>query len=266
MITIEFFKQQAKSLLKDYNTKVYNEDEGFYEYSPRFFHDIDEIVMNFDIDEEGSFTLMNAQHVIAKLSGFYKWTELIKASSASLELGKLLLDNRIAYQEKLGLFTNMVESIIVADWKDYEQAYLSDADDETKLEVFKEVFLSDAPKKRKAPTLSINYADDEIAQDMICTIMKEKNLTPAKAILSSITQRNCVTILSTGWAGIAVSHWGHANPDREWQTLENPVVELKLSKDKERLVAIVMEKEKISLAEALQYFMIFSLEALGYHI
>ena len=52
MITIEFFKQQAKSLLKDYNTKVYNEDEGFYEYSPRFFHDIDDIVMNFDIDEE----------------------------------------------------------------------------------------------------------------------------------------------------------------------------------------------------------------------
>ena len=74
MITIEFFKQQAKSLLKDYNTKVYNEDEGFYEYSPRFFHDIDEIVMNFGIDEEGSFTLMNAQHVIAKLSGFYMQT------------------------------------------------------------------------------------------------------------------------------------------------------------------------------------------------
>ena len=266
MITIEFFKQQAKSLLKDYNTKVYNEDEGFYEYSPRFFHDIDEIVMNFDIDEEGSFALMNAQHVIAKLSGFYKWTELIKASSASLELGKLLLENRIAYQEKLGFFTNMAESIIVDDWKDYEQAYLSDADDETKLEVFKEVFLADAPKKRKAPTLSINYSDDKIAQDMICSIMKEKNLTPAKAVLSSITQRNCVTILSTGWAGIAVSHWGHANPDREWQALENPVVELKLSKDKERLVAIVMEKEKISLPEALQYFMIFSLEALGYHI
>lgn len=266
MIRIEFFKQQAKNLLKDYNTKVYNEDEGFYEYSPRFFHDIAEIVMNFDIDEEGSFTLMNAQHVIAKLSGFYKWTELIKASPASLELGKLLLENRITYQEKLGLFTNMVESIIVANWKDYEQAYLSGADDETKLEVFKEVFLSDAPKKRKAPTFSINYADDEIAQDMICTIMKEKNLTPAKAVLSSITQRNCVTILSTGWAGIAVSHWGHDNPDREWKTLESPVVELKLSKDKERLVAIVMEKEKISLPEALQYFMIFSLEALGYHI
>lgn len=266
MTTIEFFKQQAKNLLKDYNTKVYNEDEGFYEYSPRFFHDIDDIVMNFDIDEEGSFTLMNAQHVIAKLSGFYKWTELIKASSASLELGKLLLENRIAYQEKLVLFTNIAESIIVADWKDFEQAYLSDVDDETKLEVFKEVFLSGALKKRKAPTLSINYADDKIAQDMICTIMEEKNLTPAKAILSSITQRNCVTILSTGWAGIAVSHWGHDNPEREWQTLENPVVELKLSKDKERLVAIVMEKERISLAEALQYFMIFSLEALGYHI
>lgn len=266
MATIEFFKQQAKNLLKDYNTKVYNEDEGFYEYRPRFFHDIDEIVMNFEIDEEGAFTLMNAQHVIARLSGFYKWTELIKASSANLELGKLLLENRIAYRERLGIFTNMVESILVSDWKNYEQAYLVDADDETKLDVFKKIFLSEASKKRKASTFSINYADDKIAQDMICTIMRERNLTPTKAILSSITQRNCVTILSTGWAGIAVAHWGHDNPDREWQTLENPVVELKLSKDKERLVAIVMEKEKISFSETLLYFMIFALNALGYHI
>ena len=65
---------------------------------------------------------------------------------------------------------------------------------------------------------------------------------------------------------MAVSLWGHDNPDRDWQTLENPVVELKLSKDKERLVAIVMEKEKISLPDALLYFMIFALSSLGYHI
>ena len=64
-----------------------------------------------------------------------------EASSASLELGKMLLENRIAYQEKLGLFTNMVESLIVADWKNFEQAHLSDTDDETKLEVFKQEFL-----------------------------------------------------------------------------------------------------------------------------
>ena len=91
MANVEFFKQQAKNLLKDYNTRVYNEDEGYYVYSPRFFNDIDEIVMNFDIDEDGSFTLMNAQHVVARLAGFYKWNDLIKATDPILEIGKLLL-------------------------------------------------------------------------------------------------------------------------------------------------------------------------------
>ena len=28
MTNIEFFKQQAKNLFKDYNTRVYNENEG----------------------------------------------------------------------------------------------------------------------------------------------------------------------------------------------------------------------------------------------
>ena len=30
MATVEFFKQQAKNLLKDYNTKTFDEDEGIY--------------------------------------------------------------------------------------------------------------------------------------------------------------------------------------------------------------------------------------------
>ena len=93
MTTIDFFKQQSKKLLKDYDTRVFNEKLGFYEYSPQYFPEIDYIVIHFDIEEDGSFTLMNAQHVIARLSGFYKWNELIKASEPILELGKLLLIN-----------------------------------------------------------------------------------------------------------------------------------------------------------------------------
>ena len=141
MVTVEFFKQQAKNLLKDYNTKIFNEDEGVYVYAPRFFHDIDDIIMSFDIDEEDSFTLMNAQHIIARLAGFYKWTELTKASEPILEIGRLPLTNREAYQHRQGLFTNIVGSLIVDDWKNYEELNLKDVDDETKLEVFKKVFL-----------------------------------------------------------------------------------------------------------------------------
>ena len=267
MVTVEFFKQQAKNLLKDYNSRVFNEEEGGYEYTPRFFHDLGFIVGAFGVNEDGSFTLMNAQHIVARLSGFYKWNELIKASKPILEIGKLLLMNREVYQQKRGIFTNVVESLIVEDWKSYESQCLMGFDNEAKLEVFKEVFIGqNVPSKRKAPKISIDFSDDTNAQDMLKQIMKSKNLTAEKAILSSITQKNCVTILSTGWAGIAVSLWGHAEPDREFEQLDNPIVEIKLSKDKTRLLEIVMEKENVALEDAILYFLIFALESLGYHI
>lgn len=267
MATIEFFKQQSKNFMKDYKTRAFNEAEGFYEYSPRYFQDIDELLYNFGFKDDEAFTLMNAQHIIARLSGFYKWNELIQASEAALEIGKLLLTNREAYQQKQGIFTNMVESLIVADWKGYESQHLQDFDDEAKLEVFKMVILEEgASQKRKAPVITIDFSKETDAQDMLSKIMKKKNLTPEKALLSTITQKNCVTILATGWAGMAVSLWGHADPDGEREKLEDPIVKIKLSKDKERLISIVMEKENVSFGEALLYFMIFTLESLGYHI
>ena len=267
MVSIEFFKKQSKNLFKDYNARVFNQEKGIYEYSPRFFSDIEIIVDSFDIDENDSFTLMNAQHIIARLSGFYKWTDLIKASDSALELGMLLLTNREAYQEKMGLITNMIESLIVEDWQEYEEIYLQGCDDETKLEAFKAVFLEqEKPKKKKAPVLILDFCDDVIAQDMLSTIMQEKNLTPEKAILSSITQKNCIALLSTGWADMAVSLWGHDDPYKENKTIDNPRVEIKLTKDKLRLLEIVMEKERVPMERAVLYFMIFALQSLGYHI
>lgn len=267
MATIEFFKQQSKNFMKDYKTRVLNEAEGFYEYNPRYFQDIDELLYNFGFKDDEAFTLMNAQHIIARLSGFYKWNELIQASEAMLEIGKLLLTHREAYQQKQGIFTNMVESLIVADWKEYESQHLQDFDDEAKLEVFKMVILEEgASQKRKAPVITIDFSKETDAQDMLSKIMKKKNLTPEKALLSTITQKNCVTILATGWAGMAVSLWGHADPYGEREKLEDPIVKIKLNKDKERLISIVMEKENVSFGEALLYFMIFTLESLGYHI
>lgn len=266
MTNIDFFKQQSKNLFKDYNTRMYNEHEGLYEYFPRFFTDIEDIIDSFDICEEDPFTLMNAQHIISRLAGFYKWTELIKASEAALELGKLLLVNRKAYQEKQGFFTNMVESIIVADWKTYEEENLKGFTDEAKLEIFKIVFLEETSTKNKKPKIVLNFSNAINPQDMLRKIMREKNLSPEKAILSSITQKNCIRIIEVGYASIALQLWGHANFEGEKEKLDNPIVEIKLSQSKERLVRLVMEKEKVSFEKAILYFMLFTLESLGYHI
>lgn len=268
MTNIEFFKLQAKNLFSDYKSRMYYDSDGTYDYFPRFFTDINDIIFNFEIDEEEPFTLMNAQHVIARLAGFYKWTDLIKASEPSLELGKLLLTNRIEYLKKVPIITND-ESMIVEDWKYFlAENNLQDCDDETKLNIFKNYFLQEDKilKKLKREKISIDLTNDAIAQDMLMKIMKEKKLNAEKAILSSITQKVFVRIIETGWGQVALPMWGHDNPDRKWEKLDDSIVKIKLSKDKERLVSVIMEKENVQFKTAIMFFMIFTLESLGYHI
>lgn len=268
MTNIEFFKLQAKNLFSDYKSRVYKDSEDIYEYNPRFFDDINDIIFNFEIDEDKPFTLMNAQHVIARLAGFYKWNELIKASESALELGKLLLINRISYLKNVPIITND-ESMIVEDWKYFlEENNLSNCDDDAKLKIFKDYFLQENKiiKKLKKEPITLDFTDDVIAQDMLVKIMKEKNLNQEKAILSSITQKIFIRIIETGWGEIALPMWGLDNPEREWEKLNDPIIKIKLNKDKEHLVGLIMEKENVSFKTAIMYFMLFTLESLGYHI
>ena len=60
--------------------------------------------------------------------------------------------------------------------------------------------------------------------------------------------------------------WRHDNPYKKLEKLDDPVVKIKLSKDKERLVSVIMEKENVHFKTAIMYFMLFTLESLGYHI
>jgi len=93
------------------------------------FFDVDAILISFDIDQD-NFTLMNAQHIIANLVGFGKWTELLSASEDALELSKLLFDN--------------MHKICIEEWQDYlartEHENQMEFEDDMKLEIFKTVF------------------------------------------------------------------------------------------------------------------------------
>lgn len=132
MTTIDYFKLQAKNLHKDFKTqKPYFDPslgDNLYEYQSIFF-DVDALVTDFDIDED-NFTLMNAQHIIAKLVGFDKWTTMLKASSPALELSKLLFDN--------------MHKIRNEEWEYYIMNVENEndliLDDKDKLSIFKMVF------------------------------------------------------------------------------------------------------------------------------
>jgi hypothetical protein len=73
---------------------------------------------------------MNAQHLIARLVGFYNWTEMVKASDDEIKLAKLLFDN--------------MHKISAEEWAWYLQGVEKDnkliLDADFKLEIFIQVF------------------------------------------------------------------------------------------------------------------------------
>ena len=135
MNTTDYFKLQAKNLLRDFETKTSVLDKTttafLYEYTPKYF-DIEMIISDFDIDEE-NFSLMNAQHVIAKIANFNKWTELLKASTAELELAKLLYD----HQNKIDL---VGWKFYIADAQSMNETEL---DAEIQVNIFKQVVVEE---------------------------------------------------------------------------------------------------------------------------
>ncbi|KAF2334610.1 hypothetical protein [Flavobacterium nitrogenifigens] len=103
METIEYFKLQAKNLFRDYNTRTPRSEKAIgdfkYDYEPNFFH-IYDIISDYDIDED-NFTLMKAQHIIAKIANFDKWADLKNAEPSELELAQLLFE----HQDKIDLLS-----------------------------------------------------------------------------------------------------------------------------------------------------------------
>ena len=132
MNTIDFFKLQSKNLHRDFKTRklVFNNDFGelSYEYKPKHF-DIELVIYDYNLDVE-NFTLMKAQHAIAQMAGFQKWTVLIKASEPDLKIAKILFDNQ--------------DVIDLRMWIDYieeaERMNQTNFDSEKKLAICEQVF------------------------------------------------------------------------------------------------------------------------------
>ncbi|SDL11812.1 hypothetical protein SAMN04487898_11549 [Pedobacter sp. ok626] len=159
MTPIEYLKLQAKNLHKDFKTQTSSFDpklrRNVYEYDPKFFK-IDLLLNDFNINEE-KFKLGNAHHVIAKLCGLNKWTDLLKASPAKIELSILLNTN--------------MDKVEVRDWDEYVSRIETEnkvkLDDEFKLQIFTEVFLEGEQ--------DIYYDDYRLSKDEDTEIEWEKD-------------------------------------------------------------------------------------------
>lgn len=112
----------------------------------------------------------------------------------------------------------------------------------------------------------LDFTNNLKAQDMIKLIGKKKNLSEKEAILLSVNKKNYEKILKTGYSSIALSLWGHSNPDREMEKIENPIIEVNFDEDSLNAIREVLAKEKVDMEKAISYFLLYEMESLGYHI
>jgi hypothetical protein len=114
--------------------------------------------------------------------------------------------------------------------------------------------------------LKLNFTNHKEAQDMIKLIAQEKNLSVTESVQFAINFDNYRCALETGWGVHALPFWGHSDHRRKWQKLDNPKIEVELNSEEFRLLEDLAQKEAVDIETALAYFLIFSMEALGYHI
>lgn len=60
--------------------------------------------------------------------------------------------------------------------------------------------------------------------------------------------------------------WGHADLERDWSEMENPCVEVELSEEKINILNNISKIYKVNAEIAVSYFLIFTMDSLGYHI
>lgn len=114
--------------------------------------------------------------------------------------------------------------------------------------------------------LNIDLSRYLSSQDMVRIIMRDKNLSVEDALDYAINKTIYKNIINAGYASIALDLWGHDDPEREWDVLENSLIEVDFDKLKKSLIDDLMKKEDVDLETAISYFLLFTMEALGYHI
>lgn len=123
MSNLEFFKKEAKNLLKDWKTRtktVESDGSVAYSYSPKFY-DVKDLFLSYEFSDkyEQDIKLSRAQHLVAKIADFKKWNELIQASQERLELAELLV------RQAKNDFNDDYNGRVPFDW-DMDQGYVDE--------------------------------------------------------------------------------------------------------------------------------------------
>lgn len=91
--------------------------------------------------------------------------------------------------------------------------------------------------------MKLDFSKHLEAQDMIWIIENEKGMSATEAVKCSVNEKIYHSIMDVKWASIALSLWGHDDPERKWETLENPIVEIDFNDNQLYLIEKVRKKK-----------------------
>lgn len=105
--TVDYFKQQAKFFLKDYNLMKENGfDQSKIDFTESQEHfDVKNVLTKANKSQNDNLTLMNIHHIFAKICDFKNWDDFLHSSKAKQEIGALKLN---CY--KIGMDPNIIAS------------------------------------------------------------------------------------------------------------------------------------------------------------
>lgn len=141
MTTIDYYKQQAKLLLKDYNLfkeNNFNQNGAMFD-EPQEHFDVHNVFSKVNRRTDEDITLMNAQHIIAKISDFKDWNDVLHSSEAQREIGAFKLNTY-----KIGMDPNIIDAANTLVSSELFAEYVDDEGDvnytdEEELEMWKYV-------------------------------------------------------------------------------------------------------------------------------
>ena len=114
--------------------------------------------------------------------------------------------------------------------------------------------------------MKFNFIRKLNSQDIIASLAKELNTTYEDAIISSVTEDLCNTIIDAGWAEIAYGGWRHAEWDYTMQSISPKTIEVGFTDEQIALIERVKNSEKAPDEIAVAFFVMFKLEQFGYHL
>ena len=113
--------------------------------------------------------------------------------------------------------------------------------------------------------LRIDFSGYDEAQDMIMRIAEEKSISPQESVECAIGSIPLKRVRE-GYAQIAIDIWGHDDPEREWEVLDDPVIVIELGANVFESILELSREKELYVQEVLTHYLVYLLEDMGHHI